>query len=40
MDLSTEPYGTNIKELDNSYSSSSVEIHDTKTLSEYYIAVY
>ena len=30
MDLSTEPYGTNIKELDNSYSSSGVEIHDTR----------
>ena len=30
MDLSTEPYGTSIKELDNSYSNSGVEIHDTR----------
>ncbi|WP_010252111.1 carbohydrate-binding protein [Acetivibrio cellulolyticus] len=30
MDMTTEPYGTNIKELDNSYSSSGVEIHDTR----------
>lgn len=30
LDLNTEPYGTNIKELDNSYSSSGVEIHDTR----------
>lgn len=30
MDMTTEPYGTNIKELDNSYSSSGVEIQDTR----------
>jgi hypothetical protein len=30
MDMTTEPYGTNIKELDNSYSSNGVEIHDTR----------
>lgn len=30
MDLSTEPYGTHIKELDNSYSSRGVEIQDTR----------
>lgn len=30
MELSTEPYGTTIKELDNSYSSNGVEIHDTR----------
>ena len=30
MDMTTEPYGTSIKELDNSYSSSGVEIHDTR----------
>ncbi|OPZ88067.1 MAG: hypothetical protein BWY74_03252 [Firmicutes bacterium ADurb.Bin419] len=30
MDMTTEPYGTNIKELDNSYSGSGVEIQDTR----------
>lgn len=30
LDLSTEPYGTHIKELDNSYSNSGVEMQDTR----------
>lgn len=30
LDLNTEPYGTHIKELDNSYSSCGVEIQDTR----------
>jgi len=30
MDMTTEPYGTSIKELDNSYSNSGVEIQDTR----------
>lgn len=30
LDLTTEPYGTHIKELDNSYSNSGVQMQDTR----------